>query len=523
MLGTPLTRALATAALIGALAAALAGCGGAGRRAAATTAASTPSSSAGPAFAPARPVTGRRIGARRRGGPNFIFILTDDLAWNLVRYMPHVRAMRQGGLTFANYFVTDSLCCPSRTSIFTGRLPHDTRVYSNNWPDGGFGVFHLRGEERQSFALALHQAGYRTALMGKYLNGYDPATSYAGRIPPGWDEWDVAGNGYPEFGYTLNQDGRLVRRGHRPRDYLTDVLRARGLRFIAGAARGSRPFFLEIATFAPHAPFVPAPRDAHRFPGVGAPRDPAFGAANTAPPSWLRGYAPLSPGQVRTIDRDFRRRVQSVQAVDRMIGALESQLRRRGLARDTYLVFSSDNGLHMGEHRLMPGKLTAFDTDIRVPLIVVGPGVPRGSKVAAITQNTDLAPTFLRLAGQRTPLWMEGHSLAAFLRGRRVRGWRRAALVEHRGPQTTSGDPDVPIRGAGNPTSYEAVRSARFLYVRYSDRESELYDLRSDPWELHNLARRASAAGSRALATVVTALAACHDAAGCWRGAGGGR
>jgi arylsulfatase A-like enzyme len=450
-------------------------------------------------------------------------VLTDDLAWNLVRYMPHVQQMRRQGMTFTRYFVTDSLCCPSRSSIFTGMFPHDTGVFTNNGPDGGYGVFHARHEERRTFAYSLHASGYRTALMGKYLNGYEPASSEGGRVPPGWDEWDVAGNGYPEFGYTLNQDGRLVHYGHRPRAYLTDVLARRGVRFVDHAAAQRRPFLLELATFAPHGPYVPAPRDARSFPGLRAPRDPAFGVANVAPPAWLANYAPLTRPQVRAIDRDFRRRVQSVQAVDRMIGRVEAELRRRGLARNTYIVFSSDNGLHMGEHRLLPGKLTAFDTDIRVPLIVIGPGVPHGRQVDKLAQNTDLAPTFLELAGRPVPPAIDGRSLVPLLRGRTVRGWRHAVLIEHRGPEVTPGDPDLPVQGAGNPTAYEAVRTGTRLYVGYADGERELYDLRSDPWEIDNLAGQASASasGPLALARTLSAMQSCHTGAACWRAAGG--
>jgi N-acetylglucosamine-6-sulfatase len=114
--------------------------------------------------------------------PNVVFVLTDDVSWNLVRYMPHVERMRRRGLTFTRYFVTDSLCCPSRASIFSGRYPHDTGVFTNRSPDGGFQVFSARGEERSTFATSLQARGYGTGMMGKYLNGYLPRTFY---VPPG--------------------------------------------------------------------------------------------------------------------------------------------------------------------------------------------------------------------------------------------------------------------------------------------------------------------------------------------------
>src|SRR3954464_689806 len=130
--------------------------------------------------------------------PNIVFVLTDDLSWDLVRFMPHVQALQKDGVTFSRYYVTDSLCCPSRSSIFSGRFPHDTGVFTNMAPDGGFGVFNGRGEEKSTWATALQGAGYRTAMMGKYLNGYTPAGLGDGKplyIPPGWGEWDVAGAG----------------------------------------------------------------------------------------------------------------------------------------------------------------------------------------------------------------------------------------------------------------------------------------------------------------------------------------
>ena len=255
--------------------------------------------------------------------PNIVFVLTDDLAWNLVQYMPHVQDLQNRGMTFSRYFVTDSLCCPSRSSIFSGRYPHNTKIFTNKSPDGGFDEFHARGEEGSTWATDLQGAGYRTAMMGKYLNGYMPGNAVDGRrlyIPPGWNEWDVAGNGYGEFNYNLNQDGQLVHHGLQPQDYLTDVVGGRAVSFINGAADAGQPFALEVATFAPHAPYTPAPRNAQDFPGLGAPRGPAFDYQNTGAPRWLSGHAPLSPQQINQIDTSFRKRAQSVEAVDDMIG-----------------------------------------------------------------------------------------------------------------------------------------------------------------------------------------------------------
>ncbi len=457
--------------------------------------------------------------------PNIVFVLTDDFSLDLVRFMPHVRAMQRAGLTFTNYFVADSLCCPSRASIFTGNFPHDTHVFNNYGPQGGFRSFYDHGQTRRTFSLALQRAGYATALMGKYLNGYlaegahlaDGARTRlpATYVPPGWSEWDAAGWGYNEYNYTLNQDGHLYHYGHRPQDYLTDVLSRRGAYFINQTAASGKPFFLELATFTPHAPYVPAPADKRAFPGLKAPRPPSFNRLPSDPPLWLADHRRLKGRQLARINRVFRLRAQDVLSVDRMIGQIEATLRADHLADNTYIVFSSDNGLHTGEYRLMPGKLTAFDTDIHVPLIVLGPRVPHGATTAALAENIDLAKTFTAIAGTTLP--DDGHSLLPLLRGRHPRRWRRAVLIEHQGPDRLGIDPDYQQPASGSPRTYEAIRTKRFLYVEYDDGEREYYDLVHDPYELHNLAYELTSERLLTLHLQLLRLEDCHTGAGCWR------
>jgi N-acetylglucosamine-6-sulfatase len=451
--------------------------------------------------------------------PNIVFVLTDDLSMNLLQYMPQVQAMERRGLTFNNYFVSDSLCCPSRSSILTGNFPHDTDVFGNLGPHGGFHVFYERGEEQHTFAVALQRAGYRTALMGKYLNGYlqtqggDPNVPKT-YVPPGWNEWDVAGWGYPEYDYQLNEDGTLVSYGHQPSDYLTDVLAGKGLEFINQSAAAGKPFFLELATFAPHSPYTPAPRDASDFPGVRAPQGPNFNVLPANPPSWLAGRPALTSTQINQINQGYRLRAQAVQAVDDMIGRIEGALAANGLTDDTYLVFSSDNGLHMGEYRLMPGKMTAFDSDIHVPLVVVGPGVPAAQSTDAMVENIDLAKTFTAIGGTNLP--GDGHSLLPLLEGQQPTDWRNAILVEHHGPDVRGVDPDFQQPASGNPTTYEAMRTRDFLYVEYKDGEREFYDLRSDPDELDNLAGRLTTSELAVLHSELLGIEHCHTGSSCW-------
>jgi N-acetylglucosamine-6-sulfatase len=451
--------------------------------------------------------------------PNIVFVLTDDLSWNLVRFLPQVRALRRQGMTFTDYVVTDSLCCPSRSSILTGRFPHDTGVFTNTGSDGGFAAFHDKGQESDTFATGLRARGYRTALMGKYLNGYLPTHKVDGTapyVPPGWSTWNAADGGYGGYWYHLADNRTVVPHYRRPADYITDVLAAKGAAFIKDSARAGAPFLLEVAPFAPHAPYTPAPRHANLFPGLTAPRGPAYNTLPTDAPPWLAGADRIAAPTRAAIDHAFRKRAQAVQAVDDLIRTLRSALTAAGVADETYIVFSSDNGYHMGEHRLTPGKTTAFDTDIRVPLVVAGPGVPAATTSDATVANIDLAPTFLDAGGAPVPPTVDGRSLLPLLYGGSDATWRTANLVEHHGPLTRPGDPDRPSPGGGNPPTYAALRTHTYTYVEYADGSREYYDLARDPDQLHNLAATLHPARARRLHAALTRLTHCHDGPACW-------
>jgi N-acetylglucosamine-6-sulfatase len=305
--------------------------------------------------------------------------------------------------------------------------------------------------------------------------------------------------------------------GGAPEDYLTDVIARQGHDFIDRAVQNGKPFLLELSTYAPHAPYAPAPRDADSFPGLTAPRDTLFDATQLDPrPSWL-SPVPLSPVEIAGLDRDFRKRVQSVQAVDRMIGALRAQLQALGVAQNTYFVFSSDNGYHMGERRLLSGKQTAWDHDVRVPLVVAGPGVPAGATVGQLAANVDLRPTFQDLAGAPIGPRIEGRSLAPFLRGTPPPAWRAMTLVEHRGSYTQAADPDVQGPRQGKPPSYTALRFADALYVQYDSPRfiPEYYDLTSDPDERLNLYPTLEPQLKDQLAAQLAQMHACTGGASC--------
>ena len=457
-------------------------------------------------------------GAPKR--PNVVFILADDLDMKLIsqregileKTMPNLAQMIRDGAEFTHYFVTDSLCCPSRSSIFTGLVPHNSGVFTNDPPDGGYAAFMAHGDEKKTFAVLLHAAHYATGMMGKYLNHYQPRSTDG--VPPGWSEWAVAGNGYPNFNYVLNHNGTLIV----PAPHLTDEMSILGRKFIGD--NKDRPFLLELATFSPHVPYIPPVRYDRAFMGLKYPRDPAYGARPDATaPAWLRELPPLTMREKNGMQYYFRRRMESDKGIDDMIGAVRSELDRLGIADNTYVIFSSDNGYHMGEYSLRRGKLTPFDTDIRVPLVIVGPHVPPGSKVNALAENIDLSATFAEIAGLPPPN-VDGKSLLPLAEGKDPGPWRQAVLIEHHHLHTVAPtNPDRQTALQGDPPDYEALRFYDSLYVEYATGEVGYYDLATDPYELKNIAGTLPPARRAALHAALMANEACRGSGACWQAA----
>jgi len=467
--------------------------------------------------------------------PNIILILTDDLDARLLEdnlgQLPNIAALQQAGTTFSNFLISTPLCCPSRSSILRGQYAHNHGVLQNGGENGGFGTFRRLGREDSTVATWLQAAGYRTALLGKYLNGY-PEGADPAYVPPGWDEWssfmlaDKAGKEDSfYFDYRLNENGRIVSYGSRPEDYSTDVLSAKATDFVERTAEASQPFFLYLAPYAPHEPATPAPRHAEALPAATASRSPSFDEADVGDkPSYVRDSPGLSPDLVRQIDEIYRERLQSLLAVDEMVAALVGTLRASGQLDNTYVFFASDNGFHLGEHRLPHGKLSPYEEAIRVPLVVRGPGVPAGRVEDRLALNTDLAPTFAELAGAATPGFIDGRSLMPLLRGEVPAEWRQTILVEAFGSgksrlrRTNPGAADAgatpdesagELRGSAPIPPYTALRTAGLLYVEYETGERELYDLRADPYELENLAATADPSLLERLSARLAALREC--------------
>jgi N-acetylglucosamine-6-sulfatase len=470
--------------------------------------------------------------------PNIVLILTDDLDSASMQFLPGIAALTSDrGVTFSQFFVSDSLCCPSRTSILCGAYNHNHHVVTNGPPHGGYEHFRELGHEDDTVATWLHDAGYRTVLMGKYLNGY-PAGVGPSWVPPGWDEWyvPVDGKPYDERRYVLNENGHSVAYGDDPDAYMVDVLAAKAEAFIKASESSDQPFFMYIAPYAPHFPYTPPPRHADAFDGVRAPRSPSFDEADVSDkPEWVRDLPPLTSKGMADIDLTFRLRLQAMLAVQDLIASVVGALDAAGKLDHTYIFFTSDNGYHFGEHRLMPGKQTPYEEDLRVPLIVRGPGVPFGAIRSHLVGNIDFAPTFLSLAGQPERDDFDGHSFLPLLGSTAppAESWRRAYLLEHTEEATrrvrTEGsrlyrippgllEPSDPQTFLFRPQSYlpgipsfEGLRLYDSVYIEYENGERELYDLHSDPWELTN---RASTADPALLARLSAALRVLRECAG---------
>ncbi|MEU5866105.1 MULTISPECIES: sulfatase [unclassified Nonomuraea] len=440
--------------------------------------------------------------------PNIVFVMADDLESGVLPYFPTITSeLVAKGASFDHFFVTNSWCCPSRTSILRSQYVHSHGVLTNTAPEGGFDRFHSLDLERSTIGTWMQQAGYRTALMGKFLNHYPGATADAAYVPPGWDEWDVPVRKlYEEYGYRLNENGDLYDYGWSEQDYLSDVLAAKASDFITGS---DDPFFLYLTPIGPHNPANPAVRHVADLPEVGAPRTPSFNQVDVSKePLWLRSLPPLSQEDIDRVDERHRRRLRSMLGVDDLVRSVVETLRASGKLDNTYIVFTSDNGFHLGTHRLTQGKTTPFEEAIKVPFVVRGPGIKPGSTIGQLGATVDIAPTIAALGGAAVPSFTEGRSLVPLLRGSPPAQWRRNVLVEFNRPVNRSSAAQTPV------PSYQALRTDRYTYVRYDTGERQLYDLTADPYQLDNLAATADPALLLGLDTRLQAMRACSGA-GC--------
>jgi N-acetylglucosamine-6-sulfatase len=422
---------------------------------------------------------GRGVEQSDGSRPNFVVVMTDDQRVDELGAMRTVRERLAGaGVTFTNAYATFPLCCPSRATFLTGQYAHNHGVMDNEWAGGGgYRAFDNTG----SLPVALEGAGYRTGLVGKYMN------EYAGpEIPEGWSHWAVRTRGQTLFDYRLNVDGKRVEYGSSPREYQTDVVARRGTRFIRQSS-GASPFFLWTSFFAPHGESIPgderwnprpAPRHRGRYELAQLATTPAFNERNVSDkPSFVAGSRRLSRAAVRDLTWRHRSREAALLSVDDAVERFLRTLRRTGELDETVVVFVSDNGFLVGEHRFQH-KEQLYEEATRVPLIMSGPGLPEGANYDGIVGNIDLAPTILDAAGVPPMREPDGRSLLGLL-----------------------SDPE-PERDILLETAIStAVRTPDWMYAEHRTRngvEPELYDMRVDPFQLRSLAGDAGVADQQA-------------------------
>jgi arylsulfatase A-like enzyme len=409
--------------------------------------------------------------------------MTDDQTLESMRVMRNVNSeIGAHGATFTNSFVNYALCCPSRATFLTGQYAHNHQVVNNIPPNGGFDRFQaLHGSN--NLAVWLQDAGYYTAMIGKYLNLY----SNSPPIPPGWSEWYAAApDDQDVYDYTLNENGSLLQFGAAPASFKQDVLTEKAVGFINRRAPLERPFFLWLTYTAPHIgqpdpnpnpPFdcdsaaKPAPRHAHGFDSEPLPRPPNFNEADVSDkPAAIRNLPPLSATRISEIQRKYRCELESLLSVDQGVKRVVDALRANAELKDTLLIFTSDNGYFHGEHRIPKGKLRIYEESIRVPLQIRGPGVPRGLTIRGLSTNADLAPTVVDVANATPGLTMDGRSL--------IRVAQRPSVVK--GRQLLIEQP------VDSSWGLRAIRTGRFMYAEHGSGERELYDVKDDPFELRS-------------------------------------
>jgi N-acetylglucosamine-6-sulfatase len=458
----------------------------------------------------ASPVVSRAAVTPKVTPPNIVLIMTDDMRWDELENMPKTTALLAArGITFSQAFVPNTLCCPSRVSTLTGQYSNHNGVWNSKAPFGGFKAFAygykrpdgttVPPHEPHTIAVDLHNAGYHTGLIGKYLNQYaiKGATTAAPR--PGWDVWTTFLNTPKYYGYTLNRQGTVFTYGNTEAEYSTDVLATDAVNFI-NTSPSNQPFFLEFTPYGPHAPFTPAPRYISALPMCTKTQNPPGCYRNiTSPniaeadvsdkPAWVQAQ-PVGTGANWNGTR--RKQEKTLLAVDDAVSNILTALSTSGRLSNTLIAFTSDNSLSGGSHR-WNNKMSPWDEALHVPLLVRYDPLTTALAGTVDSQdqplNIDLAPTFGALAGLTPPTgeWAyDGESLVPELSGTGTMQ-RRYFPIEHLTGGLEGGDnEDVPtycgVRTFGDPTV-----PGSWMYVRYSTGEQELYDMVADPWQLNSL------------------------------------
>lgn len=425
--------------------------------------------------------------------PNFVIVLLDDATdFQMRRYLPQVRRkLLDAGLRivdFKNAFDTTPLCCPSRTSLLTGRYAHTTGIKFNEEPEGGAVTFTEEGLDADTIATRLGAQGYATALVGKYLNGYDKIPGP--HVPPGWDFWRAiytpGTGGYRNYALATEAKN-LIAYGAADADYSTDVFRQWAVRFLRKT--GGRPFLLYLAPSAPHEPAIHASRHAGVHPEVtAAPRPPSYATFldRAGKPEWVQN-ADWTAAEMAEDDALYASQVKTLAAVEEMVGGVIDQLAEQSLLADTVFVILSDNGYSHGEH-FSKGKGDEYDPSVRTALAIASKSfVPQNQERFEIAANIDVAPTLAELAGLPPDPTVEGVSLAPLLSPGGALA--RTDLLLERWSKNPSGDgtPANPVPTWDAVVAWRGGRLWKYVELAAGANDRELYDLKGDPYELANL------------------------------------
>ncbi len=450
--------------------------------------------------------------------PNILLVTTDDMAVTDLAYMPKTRRLLGGqGATFTDAISSYPLCCPARATILTGQLSHNHGVRTNEEPYGGWAALKSQPDKiNNTIGVWLQQAGYHTMFTGKFLNGYGGRGDR--QPPPGWDRWyaTTSGGTYNYYDFGVNENGTVRRYAD---DYQTSRFGSFTRRHISESARMNKPFFIWESGLAPHdacyprrnarcawGPAMPAERDRSTFSDLRlkAAKEPSFNERVVREkPSHMRGLDAWRPSKVARATRKNRGRVQSLQAVDRSLAKTMSLLRDKGELANTLVIFTSDNGYMLGQHRWM-GKILPYEPSLQVPLLMRWPAgdIPAGVTRAQTTALADLPSTIAEAAGATPLLVQDGRSLLPLARGDDGAEGYGAMSIESGQQGWTARD---------HRWFYRGVRTRRYTYLEYPRTgEVELYDRRRDPSQLNNVAYRPAYSRTRSsLADKLVLLKSC--------------
>ena len=385
--------------------------------------------------------------------PNFLIIISDDQRYDTMEYMPKTTELIfDQGVTFPHAYITTPLCCPSRSSILTGMYAHNHGVLENEMK-----------LTMETFVNDLHEAGYYTGLVGKYLNSWD------GEARPEFDYWVSYARGETRYyNPRLNINGTWERHTGQ---YVTDALGNYAQEFLTQASKKNQPYVLILAFNAPHDPATPAKEDQDKLPDLTAYRSPSFNEEDMSDkPAWMIQKPLLTDAEIAELDKFRRDQILTLLSLDRAIERVMGTLTETGTLDETMVFYLSDNGKHWGEHRLT-SKNTYFEEAVRVPFAIrYPPLIPNPYTDERVVSNIDIAPTLYELAGLPIPTTVDGLSLAGLFNPEVT--WREGVLLE-----------GWPPRGV-----YSAIHTEQYLYAKTVDDIAELYDLKADPYETNNLA-----------------------------------